>query len=169
LDLFSRHTPAASALALAALSFAAIFGAWAFQFAGYLPCDLCYEQRYAFYAGVPLALLIAAAVAAKAPRALVYAGLALFAAIFLYNMGLAIYHSGVEAKYWSGPTACSGGAPGPASANDLLKELQSVHVVRCDEVSLRVLGLSLANWNIFISAALAALAAATLLRKGKGV
>jgi disulfide bond formation protein DsbB len=166
LDLFSRRTPFASSLALAALSLAIIAGAWAYQYAGYQPCDLCYEQRYAFYAGIPLALLIAAAVAAKAPRALVYAGLALFAAIFLYNTGLAIYHSGVEAKLWAGPTACTGGSPGPASADDLLKQLETVRVVRCDEVTLRVLGFSLANWNILISAALAGLAALTLARKG---
>ena len=166
MDLFSRRTPAASALALAALAFVVIAGAWAYEYAGYLPCDLCHEQRYAYYAGIPLALLIAAAVAAKAPRALISAGLALFAAIFLYNMGLAIYHSGVEAKYWAGPTACSGGAAEPTGGGDLLQQLQTVRVVRCDEVSLRVLGLSLANWNVFISAALAALAAATGLRKG---
>jgi disulfide bond formation protein DsbB len=165
LDLFSRHTPFASALALAALAFAVIAGAWAYEYAGYLPCDLCHEQRYAYYAGIPLALLIAAAVAARAPRALVYAGFALFAAIFVYNMRLAIYHSGVEAKLWAGPTACTGGGEAPAGG-DLLTQLQSVRVVRCDEVTLRVLGLSLANWNIFISAGLAALAAATLLRRG---
>jgi disulfide bond formation protein DsbB len=167
LDLFSRRTPAASALALAALALLTLAGAWSYQYAGYLPCDLCYEQRYAYYAGIPLALLIAAAVAARAPRALISVGLALFAALFLYNMGLAIYHSGVEAKYWTGPTACTGSAAGPADASDLLTQLQSVRVVRCDEVSLRVLGLSLANWNVFISAALAALAAATGLRKGR--
>ena len=166
MDLFSRRTPIASALALAALAFVVIAGAWAYQFAGYLPCDLCNEQRYAYYAGVPLALLIAAAAAAKAPRALISAGLALFAAIFVYNMGLAIYHSGVEAKFWAGPTACTGGAAQPAGG-DLLQQLQSVHVVRCDEVNLRVLGFSLANWNIVISAALALLAAGTVLRKGK--
>ena len=39
--------------------------------------------------------------------------------------------------------------------------------MRCDEVSLRVFGLSLANWNIFISAGLAALAAASALRRGR--
>ena len=54
----------------------------------------------------------------------------------------------------------------PTGGGDLLQQLQTVRVVRCDEVSLRVLGLSLANWNVFISAALAALAAATGLRKG---
>jgi disulfide bond formation protein DsbB len=162
--LFSRERPGASALAIAALAFATIAGAWGFQAWGYLPCDLCYEQRYAYYIGVPLALLTAAAVAAKAPRGLVYASFALIAAIFFYNAGLAVYHSGVEAKYWAGPTACTGTVAAPANADDLLKQLQTIRVVRCDEVSLRVFGLSLANWNILISAALALLAAATLLR-----
>jgi disulfide bond formation protein DsbB len=164
--LFSRQAPAASALAVAALAFATIAGAWAFQWAGYPPCDLCLEQRYAYYAGIPLALLMAAAAAIKAPRASLTAGFALLTAMFLYNAGLAIYHSGVEAKFWAGPTACTGGAL-PADGGDLLKQLDNVKVVRCDEVGLRVFSLTLANWNIMISAALAALAAASALRKGR--
>jgi len=164
--LFCRETPAASALAIAALASATLAGAWAFQWAGHPPCDLCLEQRYAYYAGAPLALLIAAASAARAPRAAITAGFALLTAMFLYNAGLAVYHSGVEAKYWAGPTACAGGALAPAGG-DLMQQLQTVKVVRCDEVSLRVFGLSLANWNILISAALAALAAASAVRKGR--
>ncbi len=159
------ETPRDSALAIAGLAFATIAGAWIFQYAGYPPCDLCLEQRIAYYAGAPLALLIAAA-AARAPRVLLGAGFALLAAMFLYNAGLALYHSGVEAKYWSGPTACTGGALAPAGG-DFLKQLETVKVVRCDAVNLRVLGFSLANWNILISAALAALSAAALLRKGR--
>jgi disulfide bond formation protein DsbB len=162
LNLFSKEAPTSSALAIAALAFVTIAGAWGFQLAGHPPCDLCLEQRYAYYAGVPLALLIAVAAAAKAPRAALTAGFALLTAMFLYNAGLAIYHSGVEAKYWVGPTACTGGAL-PAGG-DLLKQLESVKVVRCDEVGLRVFGLTLANWNILISAALAALAATSGLR-----
>jgi len=80
------------------------------------------------------------------------------AMIFAANMALAIYHSGVEMQLWQGPTACTGSAMnGPANAADLLTQLETVKVVRCDAVSLRVFGLSLANWNVFISLALAAL------------
>ena len=39
-----------------------------------------------------------------------------------------------------------------------MKQLQSVQIVRCDEVALRILGLSLAGWNAVISAAMSALA-----------
>ena len=166
MKLFSKDASALSALAIAALAFATIAGAWGFQWAGHPPCDLCLEQRYAYYGGVPLALMIAAAAAAKAPRAALTAGFALLTAMFLYNAGLAIYHSGVEAKFWVGPTACTGGALAPAGG-DLLKQLETVKVVRCDEVGLRVFGLSLANWNILISAALAALAAASGLRSAR--
>lgn len=165
MNLFSKDAPALSALVIAALAFVTIAGAWGFQWAGYPPCDLCLEQRYAYYGGVPLALMIAAAAAAKAPRAALTAGFALLTAMFLYNAGLAVYHSGVEAKFWEGPTACTGGAL--AAGGDLLKQLETVKVVRCDEVSLRVFGLSLANWNILVSAVLAALSAASGLRSGR--
>ena len=168
MSLFSRNAPAVSALLLALAAAATLGGAWAYQLAGYLPCDLCYEQRYAYYAGVPLALAVAAAAYVKAPRALLTMGLALFAALFVYNAGLAIYHSGVEAHLWQGPAACSGGAAQPASADDLLKQLETVKVVRCDDVGLRVFGLTLAKYNIAMSAALAVLAAATALRRGRG-
>ena len=42
---------------------------------------------------------------------------------------------------------------------DLLKQLQTVNVVRCDEAAWRFLGLSLAGYNVLISLALAAVAA----------
>lgn len=164
MTLFSRAAPASSALAVAALAALTLAGAWAFQLAGYPPCDLCYEQRNAFYAAVPLGALIALAAARGAPRAALTVGFALLAAMFVYNFGLAIYHSGVEAKLWQGPTACTGGAYA-GGQGDLLTQLQTIKVVRCDEVNLRVFGLSLANWNIFISAALAAMAAASALRR----
>jgi disulfide bond formation protein DsbB len=40
----------------------------------------------------------------------------------------------------------------------LMKKLESIRIVRCDEVQWRFLGLSLAGYNALISLALAALA-----------
>jgi disulfide bond formation protein DsbB len=151
-----------SALAVGVLAFATIAGAWIFQYLGYPPCDLCYEQRYAYYVGVPLAVLIFAAAKAGAPRRLLWIGVALLGLVFAANMILAIYHSGVEAKLWQGPTACTASGDSLGSGADLLKQLETIKVVRCDAVNLRVFGLSLANWNILISGALAALAARAL-------
>ena len=44
-------------------------------------------------------------------------------------------------------------------AGDLLNQLKTIKVVRCDEVQIRILGLSLANYNVLICAALAAIGA----------
>ena len=151
-----RTNPRVAALAVLALAFLTIAGAWIYEALGYLPCDLCHEQRYAYYVGVPLAALVALfanRLGKAAPLLFIVLGL-----IFAANAVLAVYHSGVEMKLWQGPTACTGSAmSGPANASDLLAQLDTVKVVRCDAVSLRVFGLSLANWNIFISLALAGL------------
>ena len=56
------------------------------------------------------------------------------------------------------PNTC-GGAPDLGGPGDLLKQLQSINVVRCDEAAWRFLGLSLAGYNVLISLALAAVAA----------
>ncbi len=85
--------------------------------------------------------------------------LAFIALIFLANVGLAFYHVGVEQHWWPGPTACTGSLSGPVDVNDLAKALNSVRVVNCDEVQLRILGLSLAGWDAVMSAALAIYAA----------
>ena len=80
------------------------------------------------------------------------------ALVFAANAALAAYHVGVEYHWWQGPTACTGG-PGSLNVNDLVKSLDSVKVVRCDEVQLRIAGLSLAGWNVLASAVLAVYAA----------
>ena len=159
-------TFADSALVIGVIAFATIAGAWIFEELGYPPCDLCLEQRWAYYVGVPLAILAFALAKAGAPRVLLAVIMAALALLFAAEYVFAIYQSGVEAKLWQGPTACTATTPGPVSAGDLLKQLETIKVVRCDAVNLRVFGLSLANWNIFISAALAAFAGrATVLSK----
>lgn len=147
-------TPSQSARAvwIAAASAAILAAVWIFQVFGAAPCELCLTQRYAFYAAVPLALLTAL-ISRWAPG-LTRAGLAILALMFAANAVLAAYHVGVEQHWWQGPTACTG-APGSLNVNDLVKALDSVKVVRCDEVQLRIAGLSLAGWNVVASAALA--------------
>jgi disulfide bond formation protein DsbB len=149
---------AARALMIAAASLAILAAVWIFQALGYQPCELCLTQRYAFYAAAPLAALTAFA-ASRSAHGLARAGFALLAAAFVASAALAAYHAGVEYHWWAGPTACTGGLTGSLDVNDLVKSLDSVKVVRCDEVQLRIAGLSLAGWNILASAALAVYAA----------
>jgi disulfide bond formation protein DsbB len=87
----------------------------------------------------------------------------------LWNAGLATYHAGVEWKLWAGPTECSGALDNLGSAGDLLKQLESISVVRCDEAAWRFLGLSLAGYNVLISLAMAAIALFGFVRSAKKV
>jgi disulfide bond formation protein DsbB len=123
---------------------------------GYAPCPLCLMQRYAYYAGIPLTF-VAMAMVAERPRiaALVFL---LVAFAFLANAGLAAYHAGVEWHFWPGPDTCTAAQTLPTNPADLLKGLESARVVRCDEATWRLFGLSFAGWNVFISLVLFAVA-----------
>ncbi len=155
-----RANPPLAAAALVALAGAAtIAGAWFFEHGlGILPCPLCLEQRWAYYAGIPLAALIALGAARGANRTLLAAGLVLVALLFLANAGLGVYHAGAEWKWWAGPQDCSGAGFTAGSAGNLLQRMQQTRVIRCDEAAWRFLGLSLAGYNVLISAALALIA-----------
>lgn len=123
---------------------------------GYVPCPLCLQERYAYYAGVPLAF---AALATGGLGAWRVAGVlfGLVAIGFLINTGLGVYHAGVEWKWWPGPETCSG-ALMPLGQGGLLGSLQTTRVIRCDEAPWQFAGLSFAGWNAVISLILAAVA-----------
>lgn len=152
-----RLSPFVAALAILAVSLAAIGGAWAYEALGYLPCELCYKERVPYYAAFGLAPL--AGFAARRGRARPMRGLFLvLALLFAGNAALSVYHSGVERKIFAGPSDCSGALNTASSVDEFIKQLKTTKVVRCDEPGLFVFGLTLANWNVLISAALAALA-----------
>jgi disulfide bond formation protein DsbB len=141
-----------SASLLVALGAAAVLGiAYYFQYAlGYAPCQLCLWQRWAYYIGVPLALIAAFTNCRHL--------LALVALIFAANAVFGLYHAGVEWQLWAGPSTCGAGADTGASGN-LVDSLQNTHIVPCDRASWRFLGLSFAGWNMVICAGLALVAA----------
>ena len=148
-----------AALAITAIAAATLAGAWYFQLVlDIRPCPLCLEQRYAYYLAIPLGALVALAAAKDAPRAVLVAGLVLLAAAALGNAVLGTYHAGVEWKFWQGPTDCTGPIGNLGSAGNLLERLDTVKVIRCDEVQWRFLGLSLAGYNVLISLLMAAIA-----------
>ncbi len=151
-----RLTPSRIAVAILAVAAATIAGAWIFEAMGYVPCELCYKERIPYYAGIALAALVLVLGERKNWIAASFAALFL---LFVVGTAFGVYHSGVEFRFWPGPTDCTGPLGHAGSVNDFLHQLQTVKVVRCDEVSLRVFGLSLAVWNAVISAVLAALAA----------
>jgi len=158
LDLAQERPIAAAAVAVAVLGAATILGAWFFQYVlGYQPCPMCLEERYPYYFGIPLAVLVILGEQVGASRKVLLLALFAIAAGMLWNSGFASFHAGVEWKWWEGPRDCSG-APTSLGAGSLLKELESIHVPRCDEAAWTFLGISLAGYDALISLALAAIA-----------
>ena len=161
-DIFSE--PVWLALLMLVIALGAILAALGFEhFGGYQPCALCLMRRTPYYVGIPLAAAAAAAAWARAPRPLVTLLFGAFAALMLYNAGLAVFHAGVEWRFWEGPASC---APSTTvgSAADMLNQIVTEHAPSCTDATWRMLGLSFAGWNAIISAALAALGAVGGLR-----
>ncbi len=154
LQIFPRHVNNVLTLwAVVASSLATIGGAWIFESFGYLPCELCLKQRIAYYLAIPLAVLLIGVSQVKKPvvHGFTRFGMLALAFIFLGNAGLGTYHAGVEWGFWPGPAECTGAISSALTVNEFLKQLDTVKVVRCDDVALRIFGLSLAGWNVIIS------------------
>lgn len=161
-------SPSRAALVAALLAVVAIGSALFIQYGlGVMPCELCLKQRIPYYVGIPLSLLAAVA-AARAPRSAPTVLLLLaLALVFAVGAGLGLYHSGVEWGWWQGPTDCTGPVGKAVGLDTFLKSLETTKVVRCDEVAMRLLGLSLATWNLITATAITvvALAGAAAARK----
>ena len=151
--------PRNAALALAAIVLAALALAHALEAAGFTPCELCYWQRYPYYAAVPLLLL-------GSFSGLARPALALAALLFVLDLALALYHSGVEAGIFELPAACGAATLGAADLEQLKAQLLATEPVRCDRPALTVLGLSLANWNVLFAAFLSVMAVLALRHGG---
>jgi disulfide bond formation protein DsbB len=163
------------ALLAAGLTSAALLaGAHLFESFGRLaPCDLCLDQREAHWTALALAAGGALAGLAFKWRRAAAATAGACALVYLVSAGLALYHVGVEYHYWPGPTACAGGGAvdlGARSLSDILNEKPGRP--SCAEAAWRFLGVSMAGYNLLVSAALfalcliAALDAARQARRG---
>jgi disulfide bond formation protein DsbB len=137
-----------------------ISSALGFQYiGGYIPCMLCLEQRQPYYWGIPVAILAAISAAAGLPSWITRALLGIAGILMLVGGGIGVYHAGVEWHFWAGPATCSTTASSMTqNAADLLGELSTIKGPSCTDAALRVLGLSMAGWNVIASAVLAVIA-----------
>lgn len=110
------------------------------------PCNLCWGQRVP-YALTLVFALIATMPAVDAPTRRLVA--LLCAGLFLFNAGFAFYHVGVEEKWWLGPVECVG-RPMSFSMQDLASALTQTGRTGCDEVAFRLLGISMAGYNVIV-------------------
>ncbi|MEZ5893513.1 MAG: disulfide bond formation protein B [Parvularculaceae bacterium] len=155
LDRFSLTE---KALGLGAITSALLLaGAHLFEkVGGLIPCILCLDQREAHWTA--LAVGAAGLVAARLFKSRLGAAAAVGAAALVYavSAGLAFYHTGVEYGYWPGPALCAGGAE--INFDDIAASLtQKANGPSCEDVQWRFLGVSMAGYNLLISAGLFAL------------
>lgn len=127
---------------------------------GLAPCQMCHWQRWPYFAAIPLALA-----ALRWPSRWLVGALA---ALFALDAGIAVFHAGVEWKWWTGITECSGGGLEATSLEALKAQIMGAPPVRCDEPALVVLGLSMAGWNAVFATAIAAALAMPALRPRRG-
>lgn len=146
---------------IALASFGALAVAYVAQYGFNLwPCELCLVQRTPYAGAMVLgALALMPAVDKKSRRTVVHLAILLF----LIGAGTALYHVGVEEKWWKGPTGCAG-AIADYSTEDLLKALNQPGRTGCEEAAFRFLGISMAGYNAIAALILAGLCVAARRR-----
>lgn len=134
-------------------SLAILLGAFAFQYIGGLaPCQLCLWQRWPHAAAIAIGLLALLVTRGALGRLLPLLG----ALAALTSAAIGAFHVGVEQKWWEGLASCTAGSISGISTADLLNPDVNVGaVVRCDEIAWQMFGISMAGWNVILSALLA--------------
>lgn len=124
-----------------------MIAAYLFQHVGGMaPCKLCIWQRYPHVVAIALG-----AVALALPNR----WMALLGALAAASTsGIGFYHAGVERGFWPGPSSCTSTPIGNLSTDDLLDQILTAPLVRCDDIPWEFLSLSMANWNGIVSLAL---------------
>ena len=124
-----------------------MIAALGFQYFGELPpCKLCYWQRYPHISAIGIGILF---------LLLAYRSLLLLGALSALTTSIiGVYHVGVEQKWWQGPDTCSSSSTDGLNIDELLDQIMTAPLVRCDEIAWSLMGISMAGWNAIVSFAL---------------
>lgn len=113
---------------------------------GFEPCILCIYQRIPFFTIFFLSIII---LFLKQKKIIYKIYLLISLLTLLANILLAFYHSGVEQKFFIGPSNCSSNNLNEVeNLEELEKIILKTKAVRCDEPQFYFLKLSMANWNL---------------------
>lgn len=123
---------------------------------GLAPCELCILQRWPWAVAITISIVV---LFVGHRRSLPWVALAL-GLVFVVSTGFAFYHLGVEQHWFAGPSACTPGAAGPTTLEEMRRQILAAQVVRCDEVQWSLYGVSLAGWNLLASFLMALICAA---------
>ena len=112
---------------------------------GHQPCKLCIYERIPYF--LSILLLIKILLFKKYEKITLF----ILFLIFIASAVLAFYHFGIEQGFFSESFVCKAGdLSGTLSKEQLLEQLNK-NSISCEDVSFRVLGLSLATINTILS------------------
>jgi disulfide bond formation protein DsbB len=130
-----------------------LLGAFGFQYIGKLaPCPMCLWQRWPHAVAILIGVLAMTLLWRQRRWLAGLGGIAM-----AMSAGIGLFHAGVEQKWWDGPSSCSGADPTALSTDELLQQLMTTPLVRCDEIVWDLFGITMAGWNTIISTGLALL------------
>lgn len=145
-NLYTIHTClAATAFILLSVAYVAEY------FFGFKPCELCLLQRYPYM--MVIVFWIISALLPQTHR-MQWWLLTLSAAALMIDAAIALYHTGVEWRIFTGPAACTEQYAAGRTLHEIRESLMGKQAVSCDEPALVFLGLSMAAWNALAAAAL---------------
>jgi len=139
------------------------------------PCILCIYQRIPFLIGGILGIV--GLFLRNNPKA-VKILLGVLGVNFLINSGIAVYHTGVEQKWWASKVeGCavnfdSLNAPSNAgSTQSILEDIMSAPTADCSKIPWQdpILNLSMANYNVLLCFGIFAACALSLIVRSKPV
>jgi disulfide bond formation protein DsbB len=120
---------------------------------GLAPCELCLLQRWPWAVAITISLV---ALLVGGRPALPWVALVL-AIVFASGIAFAFYHVGVEQKWFAGPSACTAGASGAMTLEQMKQQILGTAPVLCDRVQWSLFGVSLAGWNLLASLVMTAI------------
>ncbi|MFT4717716.1 MAG: disulfide bond formation protein DsbB [Rickettsiales bacterium] len=128
------------------LSFLPLVAAYIIEYLfGLEPCNLCLYQRIPFFIILFLTLFSTFFFSRlKFKNYIVY----LIILLFFTNMILALYHVGVEQKFFALPSSCSGvNLLDESNINELTEIIMNKKAVKCDEPDFEFFGITLTTLN----------------------
>ena len=112
---------------------------------GYAPCKLCLYQRIPYFLAI---LLIIKIFFFKKYEKIT---LLILSLIFAGSAVLAFYHFGIEQGFFNEPLTCAASDFSKTLSKEQLMEQLKQNSISCKDVSIRILGLSLAVINTIFS------------------
>jgi disulfide bond formation protein DsbB len=121
----------------------------------YTPCHLCLQERIPYIFAITIAPIVGILRRATHLNIVPIIFIGLCALAFAIDACLAIFHTGIEYKWWAGFSTCTDSKLIFNSLKDLQSELKiDMHVPQCNKAAWKLFGISLAGYNVFVSLSL---------------